>query len=101
MKADTLSAEARPPLRAAEPAGGTRRCATPRRRSEPKKAEADQLARVLRESETLDPLLKDQWLRVLPYLSPSHRRRLIEILASAEHAEGPKTQPDGDEPVEP
>jgi hypothetical protein len=56
---------------------------------------------VLRESETLDPLLKDQWLRVLPYLSPSHRRRLIEILASAEHAEGPKTQPDGDEPVEP
>jgi hypothetical protein len=56
--------------------------ATPRLPSRPLSS-AD-LARLLRQSATLDPLVRDQWLRVLPHLSATHRQRLSEILAAAD-----------------
>lgn len=45
-----------------------------------------ELARLIRKSRALDPLLKRQWLRVLSHLSPADRTRLREILASDQAA---------------
>ena len=39
-----------------------------------------ELAAMIRRSRVLDPLLKRQWLRLLPHLSPPDRARLREIL---------------------
>ena len=41
---------------------------------------SDHLRRRVRRSKLLDPIAKRQWLTLLPYLSPSDRARLEEIL---------------------
>jgi hypothetical protein len=41
-----------------------------------------ELARLVRDSRTLDPATKRSWLRVLPHLTHSDRARLREILQS-------------------
>jgi hypothetical protein len=40
-----------------------------------------ELARLIRQSDVLDPMLKRQWLRVLPHLKPADQARLRTILA--------------------
>ena len=39
-----------------------------------------ELAALIRRSRVLDPVLKRQWLRLLPHLAPADRARLREIL---------------------
>ena len=41
-----------------------------------------QLAALIHESRMLNPLLKEQWLRLLPHLRPADRSRLEAILRS-------------------
>ena len=40
-----------------------------------------ELGRLIRRSQVLDASLKRHWLGVLPYLTPSDRKRLADILA--------------------
>jgi hypothetical protein len=46
-----------------------------------------ELRALLRASDLLDPPLKRQWQRVLPYLSPDDRRRLHAILSGEDDDE--------------
>jgi hypothetical protein len=46
-----------------------------------------ELRTLLRASDLLDPPLKRQWLRVLPYLSLDDRRRLRSILSGEDQVE--------------
>jgi hypothetical protein len=51
-------------------------------REQPDVGTSDGLARLVRRSWMLDPLMKRHWLRVLPHLTPFDRARLREILSS-------------------
>ncbi len=51
-----------------------------------------ELARLIRASRVLDPVLKRQWLRVLAHLTPADRARLLEILRSEEADPAPGSQ---------
>jgi hypothetical protein len=49
----------------------------------PPKLTDAQLQALVRRSRVLDPVVKRQWLQVLPHLSPLDRERLYDILRSA------------------
>lgn len=49
-------------------------------KNNPPIASSKELAARIRRSRVLDPVLKRQWLRLLPHLSLADRARLLEIL---------------------
>jgi hypothetical protein len=52
-----------------------------------------ELARLIRRSRTLTPVLKRQWLTVLPHLSPEDQLRLRQILDSEQQPAQTPTEP--------